>query len=359
MTSRIEQERPEVEPKEKIVYFQRTGEQERRAQELAGSRSLFGSDIFYKNGDLFYITWRDIKNGKPFSDEYNIISRLHPQVDIYAPYSHYKRHKEMRIHQINKDDGSIETAIRSMDHILEQELGKEITQAKIIGQRTHELLDLFTSGFSEISQEQFEEERRKTFELLVKVGFNPATVINQEKREMGFRVVKGSFGHDILGRRNQLISIMALQVAYRRVVIRERQIGGHIAGKFIRMREALIFEREFSRAIFVDVAQYLSPEGLTMPNHILFKDPQRRTEKGQVNIIKGMIGTMCFQLRQPRAKTYWTVSREAEKILKEVAGLLLEDRRGEIVERDLFGQVYRMLTAELEKKKEIYPLVEE
>ncbi len=68
-----------------------------------------------------------------------------------------------------------------------------------------------------------------------------------------------------------------------------------------------------------------------------------------------MLGTMCFQLHQPRAKTYWAVGREAEKILKEAIGLLLEDRREEIKERDLFGQVYNMLIGELEKRKDIYP----
>jgi len=303
----------------------------------------------------FYITWRDIKEGKPISDDYNIISRLHPQVDIYAPYSRYKRNKEMRIHQINKDGGSIETAIRSMDHIVEQELGREMDQTKTIAKRTREVLDLFVADFSQISREQLEEERKKTFAVLANVGFNPETVINEEKKKMGFWVVKGSFGYDSLGRRNQLISMMALQAAYRRAVMRERQIGGPIVGKFVRMREALIFEREFSRAIFADVASHLDPERLTIPNHFLLKNPQKRPENKQINIVKGMLGTMCFQLHQPRAKTYWVVGREAEKILKEAIGLLLEDRREEIKERDLFGQVYNMLIGELEKRKDIYP----
>ena len=51
--TRFEQENPEGEFTEKIVYFRRKGEQEQRAQELVKAHSLFGSDIFYKL--LYYL----------------------------------------------------------------------------------------------------------------------------------------------------------------------------------------------------------------------------------------------------------------------------------------------------------------
>jgi len=337
---------------ERIACFVRKGRQEELAQEINQCRSLFGSDVFYNNqGDIFYIIWRDLKKAPSFL-EYTLITRLHPQADIYAPHSRFQRFKEKIVCQVSKDEGSVEAAIRSMDHILEEEQGREMFQAKAVGRRAFELLDLFTISFSEITEEQFKQEQEKTIALLAQVGFNPDKVVNREKSKIGHWIVKGSFGQDSLGRRNKLISVMALQAAYRQAIERQKGVGGHIIGKFMRMREALIFEREFSRTIFEDVADRLRPEA--MPSHQFFKYPYRPVDERQFNIVKGLLGTMQFQLEQPRVKTYRTIAGQAKEILAEINSLLLEDRRFEIVDKNLFGEVRNLLVNELVLHQDIY-----
>lgn len=195
------------------------------------------------------------------------------------------------------------------------------------------------------------QKQRETYALLAEVGLDPNTVITEEKQRMSQWLIKGSFGKDRLGRRNRLISIMALTAAKRRAVERQRGLS-YIEVKFVQGREALILEREFSRAIFEDVSNWLRPEAL--PAHEAFKYPKLSSRN--IGIVKGLLGTLRFQLQQPHVKAYRTVGRQVEAILAEIVVLLEQNKRGEIVERGLFNQARTLLTEELEKHKDIYPL---
>ena len=329
-------------------------EQERLAHYLEKKcRPLFGSAAYCDaEGNIFYRTWSDLPREGFLPTEYVLVSKLHPQADICAPYTRYQGLKVMKIDQIKKDEGSVEAAIRSVDHTLEGEKGKEKDQAAAVKYRTTELLDLFGGrSFTEITEDEFETERGKTYALLARVGLDPEAVGNQEKKKMTKWLIEASSGKDSIERPNWLITTQALSAAHRRAIMRERGIGGPIIGKFVRMREALTFEREFCRVIFQDVVDRLRPEA--MPAHKLFKDPSSRLDN--VGIVRGMINTMCFQLRQPHVKTYRVVGRQVEAILTELEELLKQGRRTEIVQRGLFPQAHKLLVDELEKRQDIYP----
>jgi len=335
------------------VYFYPLGQEGLVRYLEEKCRPLFGSDVYYDaEGTIFYRTWRDLPRKGFQPDKHVLVSRLPPRADISAPYTRYQDLKVMRIHQVKKDDGSVEAAIRSIDHTLEGERGKERDQAAAVKYRATELLDLFGGkSFTEISQDEFKTERDKTYALLARVGLDPEAVVNQLKQRMSKWLTKGSFGRDSTGRLNRLITTQALSAAHRRAIMRERGIGGPIVGKFVRMREALTFEREFCRTIFQDVADRLRPEA--MPSHMLFMYPAK--PPANEGVVRGMLHTMCFQLRLPHVKTYRTIGIQVEAILAEVEELLRQGKRAEIVQRGLFPQAYQLLVDELGKRQDIYP----
>ena len=133
---------------------------------------------------------------------------------------------------------------------------------------------------------------------------------------------------------------MALSAAYRHGIEQYSRIG-IIQGKYIRMREALIFEREFSRAMLSDVSDLLAPSRL--PASKLFRDIEHPAKQKQVSNILGLLHTMAFQLQQPHAAPYMPAGREAAEIIVEITNLLCDNKRKEIIERDLFGRVREIL----------------
>lgn len=260
-----------------------------------------------------------------------------------------KKPHEQRINEITKDGGSVEAAIRSVEHALETEFKREKPQMEMVKGRVGELFDLFADP-STVTDEQLEEAQRETYNRLAQVGFNPETVILEEKRRMASWLTKASGGRDSLARRNPLIIAMALEAANRRAIEREQGVGETVS-KFVRMREALRFERAFSRGILGEVAQRL--ESQSMPGHYLFKYPERPAQN--VGIVSGILNTMCWQLTQPHTKPYRPAGMEAGRVLGEVVEFLAVDRRRVIVERNLFGQARNIVEEVLDRHKDIYP----
>lgn len=343
-----ESEKRPSQTREKNFFVQRQGKQTELSEYFKKyCRPLYGSDARVDDeGNIFFVTWHPISKERLLPTDYVVVSKVNPRADIYAQHSRYQRPREMRINQIKEEGGSVEAAIRGMDHILEGERGKETNQAQGVRQRATELLDLFNLSFARITDEQFESARNETYRLLDRVKFNPVTVVDEEKKRMAEWIARGSFGRDSLSRRNRLIAVGALSAAYRRALERQKGIG-EIVGKFIRAREALIFAREFSRTIFEDVSYSLRPEAL--PAQRLFKYPDKFPDN--VGIVRGMLNTLIFQLEQPPVKPYRTVARQAKGILEEVISLLLQDRRQEIVGQGLFASVRELLARELETHK--------
>lgn len=340
------------EPREKPVFFIQIGRQEELRKHLELCKSLWGSDILYDSeGNLFYYTWRDMPEfGLPQSEQYINISKMHPSADISAPHTRYTDKESMIIHQVIKDGGSVEAAIRAMDHILTGIRGKEKPQIQAIKERASELFDVSSTNFSELTEEDFVNAREKTFQILKSVGFNPAKVYDAEKVRIAYWLPKGSFGKDSQNRRNYLIAVGALAASYRRAIVRQKSLN-KITCKFVTMREALILEREFSREIIQSVICRLEPNAL--PSHVIFKKPDQKPQN--VGPVLGLLRTSIFQLRQPHVKPYRTIGRQANKILNEIINLVNNNQRKEIVEKGLFNDIHNFLITGLDAYKNIYP----
>lgn len=341
---------PNTERKEKFVV------RKERQQDLlqyveTHCRRLLGSDTQVdEKGNIFFPIWREVRREQVVPEEFSLLSRTREREEVYLsrPLT-TKRLYELTIHQITKDEGSVEAAIRSAEHTLETELKREKPQVRAVRERISELFDLF-SDFSVVTDEQLEQAERETYRRLAKVGLDPQRIILEEKRKMANWLTKASGGKDSWKRRNDLITTMALEAANRRAVEREQGIG-ETTSKFVRIREALRFAREFSREILEEVVEKLEPQ--RMPAHSLFKYPERPPQN--VGIVRGMLNTMTWQLEQPPVRNYRPAGLATGQILKKVVDLLNQDRREEIVERGLFGDARGILEEVLEKHKDIYP----
>lgn len=310
-----------------------------------------GSDAYCNDdGTIAYTTWRDLPQEALLSPKYVRVSWVHPQADIYAPFTRYQEHIQLVTHVVKKDGGRVEVAIRNMDHILESVEGQEKEQAHVVRWRASELFDLFQKNFSDITPEEFEAKRAETYRRLQKARLNPDTVYNHEKKRMTYYLVKGSYGHDSTGRENWLISVGALSAAHRIAI--ERELGlGEIAGKFIRMREALVIIREFDRGMLEEVIGTIRPTN--MPSHPLFTKP----EQPPVNLgpTLGLLQTAIFKLSQTHVKPYRPAALEAIPALKEVQTLVGKNRRVEVMKRGLFATVHALLDTTLRDHVSIYP----
>ncbi len=348
MPNRIEENRrPRPE-----VFIVHKGEQEKRLKYVAEyCKPLYGSDVQVNyEGTIFYPTWRQVKRTEVGPEDYSLLSKKREGEESYLARGLVtKRPHELRINRITKDGGSVEVAIRSVEHALETELKREKPHMEMVRGRVGELFDLFADPFT-VTDEQLDEAQRETCRRLAWVGFDPKTVILEEKRRMASWLTKASGGRDSLTRRNPLITAMALEAANRRAIERERGIGETVS-KFGRMREALRFERVFSRGILGEAAQRLEPQ--SMPGHYLFKHPERPAQN--VGIVRGILNTTCWQLTQSQVKPYRPAGLEARKVLGEVVGLLEVDRRRDVVDRKLFGQARDIIEEVLNKHKDVYP----
>ncbi len=314
-------------------------------------RPLYGSDARVdKDGNIFYPTYHQVRREKVTPENYSLLSEKRQKGEVYlAQELVTKILYERRINRVTKDGGSVEAGIRSVEHALETELKIEKPQMEMIRGRTAELFDLF-ADFSAVDDEQLEKAERETYKRLDEARYDPQKVVLEEKQRMAAWLTKASGGKDSLKRRNSLITIMALGAAHRRMVKREMGIGETVS-KFVRMREALCFGREFSREILEEVRQRLEPQRI--PAHDLFKHPDKPL--GKVGIVKGMLKTMCWQLTLPPVKPYRPAGMEARGILEEVIRLLGQDQREEIIERNLFRQTLTIIGNTLDEHKKIYP----
>lgn len=348
---------PPAERRHKRVYFVRSGEQERRSEIFAKLRPLFGcQDVRVDGGgNIFYHTWRglDKLDEGLLSPNFIRISRVHPQADIYARHSRYESFSTLEVHQVTKDRGSVEAAIRSVEYILEGERGREVAHAGVVRARAQQVFDLFNTSFRTLTREELGQAERETLQLMIRVGLNPATVEDELKRQMTASLLKGSLGQDSLQRRNYMIAAMRLSRAYRKASERERGVGA-IASKFAGVREALIFAREMSREIFGETSDRLRPEAL--PAHMLFKYPEGR--ESQKGTLLGLLGTMRYGLTQVQVKTYRTAAIQVIPELDQVIALLKSGKRAEIASGGYFPRIHALLVAEYDKFRDIYPVAE-
>jgi len=352
------EEIPEQEGVRREVFVGRRGEQQDLREYVRRyCRSLYGSDAAVDHeGTIFIPQWYPVKKTERGlgdyshigSEDYELLSQKHESEETYLSRGlRTKSLHEYRISEVKGHNGAVETAVRMADHIIASVVQRELPQTETIGRRISELLDLF-SNYSSVTIAQLEQAVIETRQRLESVGFNPETVINDEKVRIGQWLPKASTGRDSLGRPNALISMMALEAANRRVLWRTYGIGATTA-KYVRIREALRFEREFCREIFGEAQQRTAQ----MQLHMLFQHPERPAQN--VGIVSGMLGHMRWQLTQPHVKPYRPAGLAVGEVLGNIVDLLNQDRRQEIVEQGLFDQAHAMLGNILVESVNIYP----
>jgi hypothetical protein len=339
-----------VELVDKKAYFIKT-RNERAYQEFEQGVRLFDSDArVMPDGAIWYTTYRDLPKDLALPPDYILISSSHPRGDIYARHSRTTEFKELRINKVP----DVETAIRAMDSVLEGQKKRETTQVTALAERAHKLLDLFSGELNTVTDEEFSHARQITEQLFKEVHLNPATIINDEKRRITAWLLKGSTGKDSLERPNRLITVMALSAAYRHATEKYKGIAPAI-GKFTRMREALIFEREFDRTILAEVADRLGPEGLPANNIVIHPDYYSAGRRS--GVLLGLLHTTRFQLLQPHAAPYMPAGREAAEIIEQMSTLLENHKLQDILSGHLFPKAHAIIANVLEDEKHqyIYP----
>ena len=329
----------------KNAYFVRE-KNEQALVELDAAIPLFGSDVrVAASGEILYATYRDLAKSIALPPNFIRVSLVQPNADIFAPNSRTTSFKEIRVNRVK----TVESAIRAMDHIMEGEMTREMPQLQTVASRAHELFDLFSVDYSGVSSDDFIAARQKTVDLLNDVHVHPQLILNEEKRRITDWLIKGSYGRDELGRNNHLVTIMALSAAYRHAVEKWKGIGV-IQGKFARMREALIFERNFSRILFTEVESRLRDTAL--PATVYFQHPSKQADQGFANII-GLLTTTKFQLELPHVNPYKEQGQKASELIGEIISLL-PDRRDGVLERKLFSRAHAFVTKTLTSTLE-YP----
>jgi len=334
----------EREDRRHVVLFIGTSAEQQDRWRMIEEREvlpILGSDVYYhrKFGDIYYVIWRDIKRQEDIPQGLTLRRSLPPQADIFTPYTRYTEWKKGSVHH----SADIETAIDAFNHIIDNVRGREVGQASALRQRALHLLDLFADmPFYDVSEVQFAEARNETYAVLAGVKLDPENLINQEKAKIVKWILRSE--KDSLGRWNKLITLGALQAAARHAVEHGRNLATEVESKFLRGREALVLENNFSTTIFQEIIDRLDPAA--MPATIAFTRPLGSVPKDQKGIVKGLLGTMEHQLaRFIRVNPYRQPARVAAVLLGYAKDLYNVD---DVYERDritseVFPQVRKLL----------------
>ena len=216
-------------------------------------RPILGSEVYYhpKDGSIYYVIWGDVEFQDEIPETLTLRRPLPPSADIFAPQTRFTEKKRGSVH--HSDD--IKTTIRAFNHIIDNVREREVGQTSALRQRALQLLDFFADKpFSNVSEVQFAEARNETYAVLAGVKLDPENLINQEKAKIVKWILRSE--KDSLGRWNKLIRLGALQAAVRHAVEHGRNLATEVESKFLRGREALVLENNFSFVNFHNIPAY-------------------------------------------------------------------------------------------------------
>lgn len=330
----------DAERKHVVLLVSTSAEQQRRWRMIDERkvRSILGSDVYYhlEDGSIYYVIWRDVKFQVEIPETLVLRRPLPRSADIFAPHTRFKERKKGSVHH----SADIETAIHAFNHIIDDVRGREVGQVSALRQRALHLLDFFADmPFYDVSEVQFAEARNETYAVLAGVKLDPENLINQEKAKIVEWILRPE--KDSLGRWNKLIKLGALQAAVRHAVEHGRNLATEVESKFLRGREALVLEDNFSTTIFQEIIDRLAPAA--MPATIAFTRPLDSVPIYQKGIVQGLLGTMEHQLAGfIRVNPYRQPAREAAVLLGEAKDLYGVGERDRITS-EIFPQVRELL----------------
>lgn len=282
-------------------------------RQIAGFWRIPGTSVRVSpEGDIFYPVWRErVRINKP--ELYLPCSSLPRGWTLERLLASRRRPiSEIIFYQVKKDGGSVEAAIRSMDHILERysQEEREVKQVLAIRNqvaRARQVL-METKG---VSKEEFEEGfeilYRQTLALMEEWGLNRAAL--SLKKDIARLLERASTGRNGLERRNPLAVLKRLEAAEKRIEYRVSEMG-FVRDKFLVNRAGLLAQREKDRRILTEVLHQFT-SGLA--GHEAFKKGE--TTSLQRGILLGMAGNLIYKLEQVRVKPY---KPAAVEIIKQV-----------------------------------------
>lgn len=272
-------------------------------------------------GDIYYPVWRERSRvNKP--ELYAPCSKLPRGWSLERLLASRRRPvSEVIFHQVRADEGAVEAAIRSMDHVMERyvDKGRELEQIEAVSGQINQAMTVLqeTGGVSrEGFEEGFEALYRQTEVLMERLGMKNATLAL--KRDIDRLLRQASTGKDATDRRNPMAALKRLQAAARRVEYRRNE-AGFIVDKFSAMKEGLLAQRDKDRGILGRVGEELASH---LIGHMYLKNPQQWTGRGdplrQRGQLVGRSGTLVYQLEQVRVKAYKTVAIGATERLQQL-----------------------------------------
>lgn len=329
----------------------------RRIEALPG----LGRGIKYddEDGTIYLSIWREIKQ---FSElgKYDSISKLRKGWGLESTLriGPKKPIAESVFHCIERDGGSVEAAIRSIDHILvkyrfdDEDLGEEVKQVRVLQKQVDQALKVLAEYPGPISSEKFDEGfdvlHSRTRRILSELGMR--NVILEVKQQLTDFVERGTRGKNGLDRRNPQAMLWILRAAQNRAEGRMENIRA-IRRKFIPMQAVLTEEREQSRQILKGIKREMT-RGLAK-HEVFIRHPEKETTPTQRGVIKVKLDNVIEQLKLIRLKPYQPVAQELIDHLKRAQSLVKEGGYREA--KKIFDSAQEKTTAVLDEYEDIYP----
>ena len=298
------------------------------------AESLYGSAVGVEaDGTILIPKWMTVARGTVSADEFTQLSESrYSDEALFRQGLISKDVSEMQIHEVKKNGGSVEAAIRLTENVITDQRDVEQHQVTVVLERTRYLQSLFSqheiSGIPEAAREALQQE---TIALLMEAGLDPEQVKLGTKRLMALWLIKASKGEDSLERINEMITWQGLEAVERRAVDREVAVSGEIIAKYSQMGAGLTVVRSVDRMILVDVGEEI--EQRLLRNEYLFnpRAPIRR----DIGYTVGKIGSLCTLLGQTRVRPYRPIAIEARGVLDWTQQLLGANRQEELFELGL------------------------
>lgn len=286
-------------------------------REIMGMWSIPGTTVRVSpEGDIYFPVWRE-RSWVSKPELYASCSDLPQGWSLERLLASKRRPvSEVVFYQVRGDGGAVETAIRSMDHILENytNKGKETEQLDVIRRQIEQATKVLqeTKGVSrEEFDRGFEILYKRTVEIMESLGMKRAS--SALKRDICRLLEEASTGEDATGRRNPIAMLKKLTAVVKRIEYRQNEVG-FIVDKFEANKAGLVAQRAKDREITERAMRQLS---IGFAGHEMFKYSQTKPTPLQKGIVVGKIGTLIYQLEQVRVKCYKTTAVEVIDKLKE------------------------------------------
>jgi hypothetical protein len=144
--------------------------------------------------------------------------------------------------------------------------------------------------------------------------------------------------------------MMALSAAYRHAIEEHKGIDPKTR-KYIKMREALLFQRQFTRALLTNITIWIRPTAI--PAHEMFRHPFKTSSNEY--FVKGKLNSLLYQISQFRVNPYVQEGKKMTETIQKILEFIDSKQIIEIDRYELFQTLYADAAGSLKKHHAIYP----